>query len=443
MATEPPGTPRVAGQDGRRVDLAWEPGPWDGATPDEYALRHRGTREHYGPDAGERDGIDTARHAFSGRGGFRYRFAARARFGDDWTDWSPWSQAADMPLTFDIDAGRLTALRVHREIGHGPPHDHLRAHAIASLDDVPHMAFGFPIPFHLAADRAPAPPVDIAADDTAGAAPAAAGAGRVDRLWLDVLRDAIARNRGVIISSESAGGNRLIRDVATIPAPARPTELWVGAPEGRLLRLQWRHENTGHRGEGLTYELRYEGTRPLRRKDTGRHTGLTLPEFEFTGKGGYRYTFAVRARNVSGIGGWSEEVRAERLPTEPVQETKKVQGRLEPDIPHEGPILYLARFAPSGRDPEVLSIRVLGSDLDRWGAHFLPPGSGRADCANQDRGAIVWPGEALEGAGMRAVYGAERPAPPLALIACKVVRRPPYDRVEAIPVEITYRRWVD
>lgn len=440
MPQPPPGRPRAAEPDLNRVELAWDPGPWDGASPDEYELRHEGERAHYGPDVGVRDGIDDARLQFSGRGGFTYRFRVRARFGEEWTDWSERSEPVELPFTFSGDAGRILSLRVHREIGYGPPHDHLRAHAVFQLDDVPDRRFGFPMPFHVTADGEPAPPIDIAAD---GPRPAAADGGRVDDAWLGVLRAAVARNRGVIVRSESVNGlNSLVHRLETIPPPARPTDPFVGVTDGRRMRLQWRHENTGYRGEGLTYEVRYKGTRLLRRKDAGIRTGLTLPEFEFTGKGGYRYCFRVRARSVSGVSGWSEEVCAERLDTNPVRETLTVQGRLETDIPDEGPVLYRANFNPSGRDPEMLSVAVLGSDLDPWGAHFLPPGSSRGDCENQDLGAIVWPGAALEGDGMRAVYGSERPATPLPIIACKVLRGQ-YDRVEPIPVEITYRRWVD
>lgn len=82
--------------------------------------------------------------------------------------------------------GRVERLRVHREIGYGPPHDHVRVHVVAQLDARPDHAFGFPL---------------RDGDDRP-----------VHTEWVDLLRTACRTGRRVRIESTYTGGhNEVVR----------------------------------------------------------------------------------------------------------------------------------------------------------------------------------------------------------------------------------------
>lgn len=86
--------------------------------------------------------------------------------------------------------GRLKSLRVHREIGYGPPDDHIDVHVVARVDDGSPRETGFPL-----------------RDD---------GDRLVHEAWVAMLRDAVAHDLTVDILADhdtEKGDNGVIRDL--------------------------------------------------------------------------------------------------------------------------------------------------------------------------------------------------------------------------------------
>ena len=86
--------------------------------------------------------------------------------------------------------GKVTFFRIHREIGYGPPDDHIRVHVVVQLDDSADHTMGFPL-----------------VDD---------GDRLVHEAWVGMLRDAYRQNLTVEILADhdtEAGTNGVIRDL--------------------------------------------------------------------------------------------------------------------------------------------------------------------------------------------------------------------------------------
>ena len=86
--------------------------------------------------------------------------------------------------------GRLKSLRVHREIGFGPPRDHIDVHVVAEVQGADPLKHGFPL-----------------VDD---------GDRMVHEAWVAMLRDAVAHNLTVDILADhdtEAGNHGVMRDL--------------------------------------------------------------------------------------------------------------------------------------------------------------------------------------------------------------------------------------
>jgi hypothetical protein len=93
--------------------------------------------------------------------------------------------------------GRIIVLRVHREIGFGPPTNNVEAHVVVRLDTQPTLFMGFPL-----------------TDD--GNLP-------VHEAWLDMLHDAFIAEKPVLLETDfdtTDGTNGVVRMMA------------IGRPQG-------------------------------------------------------------------------------------------------------------------------------------------------------------------------------------------------------------------
>jgi hypothetical protein len=96
------------------------------------------------------------------------------------------------PALVSVAEGKVASLRVHREVGFGPPHDHLKVHVVAQLDHAPNITLGFP----------------LRADDSDY---------RMHEGWLELLRSAFTSEERVRVEYELRGSrNQWVRNVEVV-----------------------------------------------------------------------------------------------------------------------------------------------------------------------------------------------------------------------------------
>jgi hypothetical protein len=208
--------------------------------------------------------------------------------------------------------------------------------------------------------------------------------------------------------------------------------LHVSGRNGTTVGLDW--DNAAYAD---SYELHYEGTRPNSTGHSGDKT-TSLSGYNFVGYESFTYCFKVRARNAYATSAWSIPLCNVTIADDHLTTYSTL---LVHDIPNEGIVLYGHTVDPGlGGPGHLVSVQVAGNAFTTYRAHFLPPTASRNDCGNPNVGVIVNAGGTLTGADLAKVYGANEPATPLLLVACKLWTAASVPSINDMPITVTYRQ---
>lgn len=146
---------------------------------------------------------------------------------------------------------------------------------------------------------------------------------------------------------------------------------------------------------------------------------------------------------------YDDLICATPLPVEEPEPTEKpsvtYSTQLRALIPQTGLITYLHVVEPGlPRPVHLVRVRVIGNAFARYKVRFLTPGMNPPVCSlSAGDGVTVSPGDTLSESGLQTLFGSASPVIPangLALLACKLLDDPASANIDAIPVDVTYRR---